>query len=357
MKKIFTVASLLAVSFTDAQDTSHHSLTISGYAEAYYAYDHSKPADHNRPAFLYSHNRHNEFNLNLGFIKAAYQNDKVRASIALAAGAYVNANYAAEPGVLKNIYEANAGIAISKKKNLWIDAGIFSSHIGFESAVSKDCPTLTRSIGAENSPYYESGAKLTYTSNNGKWVLAGLLLNGWQRIKKVDGNSLMSVGTQLQYRPSASTTFNWSTFAGTDKPDSIRTMRYFNDLYLLLNPSSKLFLTAGFDIGAEQRSKKSKAFYSWFSPVVIMKYAATDQWAFAARVEHFSDKNGVIIATGTANGFQTTGYSISIDYAPQSNALARLEFRSLNSRDAIFIRDSKPGSNNSVITASLAVSF
>ena len=29
--------------------------------------------------------------------------------IALAAGTYMNANYAAEPGVLKNIYEANAG--------------------------------------------------------------------------------------------------------------------------------------------------------------------------------------------------------------------------------------------------------
>ncbi len=357
MKKIFTVISVLAASVLQAQDTIHHSLTISGYAEAYYAYDLSKPADHNRPSFLYSHNRHNEFNLNLGFIKAAYQSDKVRTSIALATGTYMNANYAAEPGVLKNIYEANAGISISKKKNLWIDAGIFSSHIGFESAVSKDCPTLTRSIGAENSPYFESGAKLTYTSNNGKWILAGFLLNGWQRIKKVDGSSRISVGTQLQYKPSVSTTFNWSTFAGTDKPDSIRTMRYFNDLYLLLNPSKKIALTAGFDIGVEQRSKKSNAFYSWLSPVLILKYAATDQWAFAARVENFSDKNGVIIATGTANGFQTTGFSFNIDYAPQSNALARIEFRSLHSRDAIFTRDAKAVQNNSVITASLAVSF
>ena len=33
-------------------------------------------------------------------------------------------------------------LKLAKKKNLWIDAGILPSHIGFESAVSKDCWTL-----------------------------------------------------------------------------------------------------------------------------------------------------------------------------------------------------------------------
>jgi hypothetical protein len=71
--------------------------------------------------------KHNEVNLNLGFIKGTYNTQNVRANFALATGTYMNANYAAEPDVLKNIYEANAGIKISKKKDLWIDAGIFSS--------------------------------------------------------------------------------------------------------------------------------------------------------------------------------------------------------------------------------------
>jgi hypothetical protein len=100
----------------------------------------------------------------------------------------MNSNYAAESGVLKNIYEANVGVKISKHKNLWIDAGILPSHIGFESAVSKDCFTLTRSMQAENSPYFESGAKISYTSDNGKWFVSGLVLNGWQRIQRIDGN-------------------------------------------------------------------------------------------------------------------------------------------------------------------------
>ena len=36
--------------------------------------------------------------------------------------------------------------------NLWLDAGIFVSHIGLESANSRDNLTLTRSIMADNSP-------------------------------------------------------------------------------------------------------------------------------------------------------------------------------------------------------------
>lgn len=186
MKKILLGATIFITTATLAQDsvTTKNPLTISGYIESYYTYDFNKPADNNRPGFIYSHNRHNEFNLNLGFIRGSYTTDKVRGNLALAAGTYMNANYAAEPGVLKNIYEANAGFKIGKK-NLWLDAGIFPSHIGFESAIGKDNWTLTRSIVADNSPYYEAGAKLTFTTDNNKWVFSGLALNGWQLIKRM----------------------------------------------------------------------------------------------------------------------------------------------------------------------------
>jgi hypothetical protein len=77
----------------------------------------------------------------------------------------------------------------------------FASHIGFESAIGKDCWNLTRSILADNSPYYESGAKLSYTSKNEKWFISGLILNGWQRIQRVEGNNLPAFGHQLTFKP------------------------------------------------------------------------------------------------------------------------------------------------------------
>src|SRR5690606_770766 len=147
---LILLTALTTASATYAQNES--TFKVSGYLETYFGYDFNKPADNNRPGFVYSHNRHNEVNLNLGFIKGSYASENLRANLALMAGTYTNANLAAEPGVLKNIFEANAGLRLSPSANLWLDAGIFSSHIGFESAISKDCWVLTRNISSENTP-------------------------------------------------------------------------------------------------------------------------------------------------------------------------------------------------------------
>lgn len=103
--------------------------------------------------------------------KVNYSKENIRGNFALMAGTYPQYNMSAEQGLLQNVYEANVGVKISKNHNLWIDAGIMPSHIGFESAIGKDCQTLTRSILAENSPYYEAGVKIGYTSEseNGIW--------------------------------------------------------------------------------------------------------------------------------------------------------------------------------------------
>ncbi|MBL7732183.1 MAG: porin [Chitinophagaceae bacterium] len=355
-KKMLLGAAVLLGTGLMAQDSTG-TLTVSGYTEVYYQYDANKPADNNRPAFIYSHNRHNEFNLNLGYIKANYTAERVRANIALAAGTYMNANYAAEPGVLKNIFEANAGIKISKKKNLWIDAGIMPSHIGFESAISKDCWNLTRSMLADNSPYFEAGAKLTYTTDDGKWLLSALALNGWQRIQRVEGNSLVSLGTQIQYKPSSKVLLNYSTFIGTDKHDTSRLNRFFHNVYSIFNVTDKLGITAGFDIGTEEKAPGSSDMNTWYSPVLILKYAVNNKWAFAGRVEHYNDKNGVIIATGTPNGFQTTGYSLNVDHSPFKNVWVRIEWRTLSSKDEIFIKQLNRTKSNTFFTSSIAVGF
>ncbi len=186
-KLLFSVVAALMISSTATaqNDSTKNPLEISGYVETYYMYDFANPDDHVRPDFLYSFNRHNEVNLNLGYIQAQYDDDKVRGKLAFMAGTYAIANLRAEPGVLKNVFEANVGVKISKYKNLWVDAGIFASHIGFESTIGAKTWNMTRSILAENSPYYLSGAKISYTSDNEKWFLSGLVLNGWQRIQRV----------------------------------------------------------------------------------------------------------------------------------------------------------------------------
>ena len=356
MKKLFILLAVLtAGAVAHGQDAPK--IKLSGYMEAYYGFDFNKPADNNRPGFIYSHNRHNEVNLNLGFIKGSYESDMIRANVAVMAGTYANANLAAEPGVLKNIFEANAGLKLSKTANLWVDAGIFSSHIGFESAVSKDCWVLTRNIASENTPYYESGAKITYSNDDGKFTATALYLNGWQRITRQNGNGQPAGGLQLTWKPAERITVNYSNYLGTEGADSVRVRRVYHNIYGIFQLTDRFGLITGFDYGTQQKSKGSDEKNEVLSSVAIAQYKINSKWALAGRVEYYQDKNGLIIATGTPNGFKTTGYSMNIDYAPVSNAVVRLEGKVYDSKDQIFVRDMDAVNNSATLTASIAVSF
>lgn len=352
----FCFLGLAANAQVDSMWQQKPQLSISGFADVFYVYDFNQPQGTGRQSFLFNHNRHNEFNLNLGLVKLDIEHSKFRANLALQTGTYANDNYAEEPGLLKNIFEANIGISLNKKNNLWLDAGVLPSHIGFESAISMDNMTLTRSLLAENSPYFLTGAKLTYNPND-NWEIAGLIVNGWQRIQRLEGNSLPSFGTQVNYSPTEKVTLNWSTFIGTDDPDTTRRMRYFNNFYGQFQLTEKLGLIAGFDIGTQQRTKNSSAYDFWFSPVIIGQFSINQTWKTAIRAEYYQDETGIIIATGTPNGFQTTGLSLNLDYSPSQNIVWRIEGRWLNSRESVFEAKSNMTNNNFIIGTSIAIKF
>jgi len=358
MRKFFIATLSLITSALFAQvDSSKSSLTFSGYAEVYYSYDFGNPANHERPSFFYNFNRHNEANLNLGFINASYAAKNVRANLGLMVGTWAQYNSSAEQPLLKNLWQANVGVKLSRNKNFWLDAGIFPSHIGFESAIGKSCDVLTRSLIGDNTPSWESGIKIGYTSGNSKWYLSALVLNGWQRIARVNGNNTLAFGTQITFTPNGKVTLNYSTFIGNDKPDTVSQMRYYHNLYALLNATDKFRITLGFDYSMEQKSKGSSKYNTLYSPVLILHYQCCNKLALAVRGEYYNDKNGIIIATGTPNGFQTYGYSLNFDYKISENAMWRIEGRGLSSKDNIFLLNDEANSQNYFLTTSLAIAF
>ncbi len=381
MKIVFTTL-LLAISFPTlfAQvlenpplvDSTLEEVTIlsparivfSGYVEAYYVQDFTAPrTDQERPGFLYNHKRNREVNINHAYLKGAYVSEWVRSNLAVQVGTYAQYNYADEQDLIKNIYEANVGVKISHNVNLWLDAGLLPSHIGYESAVSKDCWTLTRSIVAENSPYYLAGAKLTFTNANGKLTALASLVNGWQRVRTLPGYSGQALSTQIQYRASSNFTLNWSSFLGSDQPDSLQQDRFYNNFYAIINEEKAFGLILGFDIGAEQRpvgpngNIQGDGGFIWFSPVVNARLKTSKRGTLNGRVEYYQDPNGVIIDTRTPNGFRTFGYTLGYGFAIRPNALFRIEGKVYQSKDAIF--DSPDGlqRTNAALTTSLAVSF
>jgi hypothetical protein len=307
---------------------------LRAFVDAYYGFDFDKPANGFRQYFLYNHNRHNQFNVNLAFLQMNMDHDRYRARLGIQGGTYVGDNYSSEPVSLKYFSEANVGVKLLKKKNLWLDAGIFPSHIGFESAISSDNLNVTRSLVAESSPYYLAGAKLNYAFKK-KWELELIACNGWQRIQPVSGNSLISLGSRMTYTANKFK-LNWSTFVGTDSPDVSRRMRYFSNLYTKHQIGKKLELILNWDQGAEQMWKGSDDYSFWVGLAGVFRYSFTQQLKLGGRIEFYQDFDRILIPTFGPDGFKTAGYSLNLDYFVVPGVQVRLEGRVMDFRNPIY---------------------
>ena len=327
------------------QDSSKFSDKIQWmtYLDAFYAFDFNQPKQTQRLPFLFNHNRHNTFGINHTLAKISYVDQSVRANLGLHSGTYVNDNYIAEPKLFQMIYEANLGFSLSKQKSLWLDLGIFESHLGFESAIAPNNTTVSRSLSAESSPYYNAGATLSFEKN--AWTAKILALNGWQVIEKNPGNSAISLGSLLNYETDKYL-FNWSTFVGTNDPDTLRRMRYFSNLYGHFTPHEKLKLTLGFDYGIQQKNKGSNEFNAWLNLTALVQIGLSEKLKLGLRGEYFNDYNQVIIPNNFGSPTELYGFSTNLDYALNSLVLLRLEGRLLQSEAPIFERKGNLVQNN-----------
>jgi hypothetical protein len=342
----------LLASAQSLPDSTAKGITFTGFVDVYYAYDLGHPKDDERPQFLYQYDRHNEVDLNLGLVHANYARDRVRGAIGLMAGTYAQANLINEPDLLRNVFEARVGMRLSPRKELWLDAGIFPSHIGLESAIGIDNWTLTRSVVAENSPYYLSGAKLSWTTST-KLEVAALFMNGWQRLRRVQ-NETPCVGTQVLWKPREGMKFNWSTFFGSDTPDSLGYYRLFNNLWWSLE-GEKWGVQLGADAGVQENARG--AWEDWFGAVGILRRKWTNGLAAVARAEYYSDDHQVILFTGTPHGLTTVGYSLGLDIQVMPDAFVRFEGRTFHGVDAIFESAHGPVRDNTSFTMSMAARF
>lgn len=334
MRFTFLILMFFITAHGFAQSDSSKSFRISGYLETYYSYDFLRPGNNEKPDYNYNYKKHNQLNVNLAFVKASYQAKRLRSNLALMTGNYAMYNLSAEPNWAKPIFEANVGVKLLEDKDLWLDAGVMPSHIGFESAVGSDCWNLTRSILAENSPYFESGIKLNYTNKKQDVYVAMHLLNGWQKIAITDGSPKPSIGIQVNYKPTSSLTLNYSNFMGTVNRPGTNAFRTFHNVYAIYDASPKYGFIFGFDIGTQKANNTQTAV--WYTPVIISKINLSTKSKIAARLEYYSDRQQIIIPTATSGGYQTFGASINYDYQISPKILWRSELKRYDSKDAIF---------------------
>lgn len=352
MKKTLTIFTLFVFTNLFSQEKSEMKTTFSGFVETFYSYDFNENLADAKLPFMYNYNRHNEFNINIGLLRAKVEYENAYAVVSLHSGTYVDDNYANEN--IKYINEAYVGLYIDQSKKHSIEVGIMPSYIGFESATTASNLTLTRSILAENSPYFMTGLKYNYKPSD-KWNFAALLTNGWQRINKPQKDVAPSFGSQIIYKSSANSTLNWSTFAGKEFNGIDFSMRYFSNLYFDKKWNDKWRTIAGFDYGFQDLNSLNDSSASWLSPIFIAQYSINTKWQTALRTEYYHDKKNLIIAAN--DEFKTLGFSLNFDYLPNSKVKLRTEARYFDSKKEVFSKDSDLVNSNFFMTTSLSFEF
>jgi hypothetical protein len=330
--------------------------TVSGYTEAYFVKDFNHTQKGERQTFFYNYNRNKQLQFNQSILKFNISSPKIAMNIALHAGTYVQDNYANESKFAKNILEANINVALNNKKTIYLTAGIIPSHIGFESSVAFDNWNLTRSLLAEQSPYYETGIKFTYKPNE-KYEFATLFLNGWQKINPLNFKALRSLGTQFKYTPNENVNFNWSLYAGSESRGVFSDFRIFNNFYSQLNLNKRWRMLLGFDLGLQQKYQQANEYNFWCSPIFITQFSFNDKLKAAIRFEHYQDKKNVIVAMPNDAAFVVSGLSFNTDYFINPNLLLRMELRGLYSSSNTFQSGVGSMKNNRFFATSLAYKF
>lgn len=339
-----------------AQNRDSSKVVIGGFLDTYFAYDFDKPASRNR-AYTTQPARHNEFNINLAFIEAKLSGERVRGRLALQTGTSVNLNYAAEVNnreLAQLIQEAVAGFRLTE--NLWIDAGAYLSHIGLESWISRDNWTYTRSLCSDFSPFYQTGVKATLQASP-QFVLQFLVLNGWQNLAET--NNGKALGLQASFTPSEKFSLTYNNFLGNEQSDSLASRpRFFNDIVLKFALHPSVQIAGVFDLGLEEEPSGSGN-SAWYTALLLGRFEATPSLAFTGRIEYFADRDQVIVKTGTPDGFQTFGASLTADVKVAPGMLWRAEVRMFNSKDRIFPSQYATtfSGNNAFVVSSLALSF
>lgn len=334
-------------------------VSFGGYVDGYYAWDSGRPRSLDR-AFTTQPARHNEFNINLAFVEVVVKGERVRGRVALQAGTSVQSNYAAEPAVgfvsggalSRSLQEATAGVRMHPR--LWLDGGVYFSYIGLEGWISRDNPTYTRSLIADYTPYYLSGAKLSWQA--GKTVLAQLhLMNGWQNVSETNGDK--AVGTRIDWQPRSNVLIGWGTFLGNEQPDSLPSrVRVLNQLLARWTPG-RWELSAVLDGGRQARTAGGADW--WTGSSVIVRRQLRPTVFSSARVEHLFDRGQVLVRTDRPDGFRTSSASIGLDVRAAGRAVWRSEIRGFRSGDAIWPRGGETQADRTtlLIVSSLALTL
>lgn len=322
-----------------ADEANAGKLEIKGFVDVYYAYNFNRPADQANffPGTGTTAKRDNEFAINLAQVDFIVAPKPVGVHIAAGYGNSMEMVHAAEvdgvatsPGVWRNLLQASLDVQTKVGKGLFVQAGLFPSHIGFEAFQTKDNWNYTRSWEAEFSPYYQLGVKLAYPLGE-HWSAQVHFLNGWQVI--ADNNRGKSLGWQFAYAADkVSLTFNG--IVGPELPDDDHDLRALLDTVVVWKATPDWSFAACLDLGGQELPTGGDS--RWEGLALYARLAPPEsKLAFALRVETYDDEEGAI--SGAEQTLREA--TATLEMRPLDRLILKIEGRYDRSTAEVFAGD------------------
>jgi hypothetical protein len=232
---------------------------------------------------------------------------------------------------MRFIQEATIGYRAAPE--LWLDVGVFFAPFGSESWISTENWTYTRSLIADNSPYYESGVRATWFVTP-RFTAQVHVINGWQNISETNSDKALAVRFDYSLMPRVLLAYD--AFAGNEQPDTLRSaLRVFHEVTSRFRVSQRIEVAGTLDYGTQRTTATAPHGY-WRGWSALGRYQLSQSAWVAGRVESYSDPDQIIVVTGKASGLRASGASLNLDFAPQTGLLWRFEARALRSDDKVF---------------------
>ena len=337
LKKLFLIAAVSGVSLASEENRKGILQQIQVYGDTHIANVPTFKGSVRDSSYTTQPVNLNEATVNYAMFRFLRDENKWRAGLGIHGGYYVRVNYANE--ATSNALLERAHLGFKLFENIWLDAGLFESHIGNEGAIHFDLPTLTRSLIGDLSPYYQNQIRLGYES--AKLTAKLVFMNGWQKIVGYGPAG----GWMFSYMPFSSLSLNSNSYFGVGS--NTESVRYFHNFWLGYDLTKDLNFKLTLDIGAEQdqyRANQKALGFGGFS--FISQYIFNSQWAVSLRLEGYDDRRNIFVRRNlrllatpyyeSEAAFQVLGTSVGVDFKPVPELMVRAEVRYLRSFDPFF---------------------
>jgi hypothetical protein len=213
-------------------------------------------------------------------------------------------------------------------KGLTMQAGIFSSLIGYDSLYAKDNLNYTRPWGADFTPYLMLGLNASYPVSN-KLTVSGLVVNGYWHL--ADANAVPSFGGQVAYKATKHTTFKQTLLLGPHQSNtSLEFWRLLSDSIVEWK-TDRITTAFEYHVGEEKVDVTGDPHALWMAAQLPFHYVFTPHWSVTVRPETYWDRNGRLTGFSQTVKAITTTLELKVPYK-QANAIFRLEHRYDDSR-------------------------